>query len=700
MPHPRLLTLDTLTEASHAGIEPVWTPPAARARDELAEMDMTHERIPTNVMDAWKKIQEAVTLLDPDESISLPAGASEEDLKRVENEIGVRLPEAFRQSYLLHNGSNRVQVCPNAFFLPLTTTEGLFGWGILEAWRAMCEIGEEFKDERSHPNGPIRSVYWHPSWIPFADNEGGDYVCLDFAPEKGGAIGQVIDWGHELGPERVLAPSFAEWLLRLPSDLTAFRDANRERESREAQEARRRFSPSGCWGPAKLHGKTFCFAGNLRRWQPAQAVERVKAEGGQVADRVTTKLDYLVVGELKSDRLPDPKKEANELNAKGAKIVILDEPQFSELFSPTLEELRGVLLRRPDRDRWSWLIGGSCRVIPLPDCLSLDFRKANLSGLDLFSLNLTAADLRYAKLDHAAFNSRGGKLDGASLVDSLPRELMNSSLRYADLSECNLNTANLDGADLTHAKLRKCHGPYWRAVGATFHRADLTECCLEGCNLQGADFSKANLTRADLTGSDLTGCNLSQASLESADLTGARLAGVRLSKANLRRANLACVDLTGATIDAADFAKANLSGARTDGLDVGKALSFPHKQQLVGQVGPSIRQFAAVASETKDLEVLAQFSLQGGNLVVQFHAGTFGANGSSATKGVPGYGDRGSLFPREHATVEQCMVYLAHRWNGAKLDTGSIKVKAKACPLDNAELKTVAIAAFLEAFGE
>src|SRR5579859_3135551 len=130
-----------------------------------------------DIVEAWKRIEDTVRILEPDESRSLPDGASREDLERVEKEIGVSLPEAFKQSYLVHNGSNRTSVCPNAFFLPLVASEGSLGWGILEAWRAMCEIGEEFADERSRPNGPIRSVHWHPKWVPFADNEGGDYVC-------------------------------------------------------------------------------------------------------------------------------------------------------------------------------------------------------------------------------------------------------------------------------------------------------------------------------------------------------------------------------------------------------------------------------------------------------------------------------------------------------------------------------------------
>jgi uncharacterized protein YjbI with pentapeptide repeats len=502
---------------------------------------------------------------------------------------------------------------------------------------------------------------------------------------------------------RVLAESFAEWLVSLPAALKTFHDANRERERSAAQEARQKFAVAGCWGPPKLLNKTVCISGRLEQWELEQALERVHAEGGEGVDKVTAMLDYLVVGQEKSGRPSVLEKQAIALNEKGARIAILEEAAFLKLLSPTREELLAVLLSRPDPERWNWLCGGMYRIIPLPDCAGLDLRKVDLSGLTLFSLNLTGADLRDANLRRSALSVRNGKLDGACLVDSMPRELTNSSLQRADLSEANLNTADLDGADLTEARLRNVRGPWWRAVGAVFQAADLTECCLQGCNLQNADFSAAILTCADLSGADLTGCNLSGANLELADLTGAKLVGANLTKANLRRANLACVDFKEATVAEADFAGANVSGAQIDTLDLTNTISFPSEQKLVGKVGPNIRKLAAVARETRDLEVLSESTLGNHQLVLQLHAGTFGANGGQWAKwslGAAGLLATNLPIPREYTTVEDCLVYLAHKWSQATLDVKSIKVKAKGCPLDTKALKEVAIAAFREAFGD
>jgi uncharacterized protein YjbI with pentapeptide repeats len=449
--------------------------------------------------------------------------------------------------------------------------------------------------------------------------------------------------------------------------------------------------------------------GELRRWQPDQAVERIEAEGGRTVDRVTESLDYLILGELNPRKSTDPHDQAKDFNARGAKIAMLDEAQFSELFSPSKEEMLAVLLSRPERERWEWLRGGYNRIIPMPDCAGLQLQNADLggapgahSGLDLQCINLTGADLSGANLRGAGFDLRNGKLDGACLVDSSPRIVTNSSLKRVDLRGANLNTANLDGCDITEARLSEIRSPWWSAVRAIFHAADLSKCWFEQCSFQGADFSAAMLQGADLSGSDLTGCNLTGANLTSADLTGAKLTGANLSKAILHDANLACVDLTDAMIKDADFTNANLSGASLDGVDVPQAMSFPVDQKTAGVVGPNLRKLAEVTSQTKDLQILTQSTWKEGVLQIQLHAGAFGANGYQGISGVSGRADNNASypFPRKCDTVEKVLTYLAHKWHGAQLNPASIKVKIKKCPLNAKELKTLAIAAYREVFAE
>lgn len=61
--------------------------------------------------------------------------------------------------------------------------------------------------------GLIRAVKWHPGWVPFAEDGGGNLFCLDLAPGAGGVSGQVIRWEVRGGPVVGAVPrTFAEYL--------------------------------------------------------------------------------------------------------------------------------------------------------------------------------------------------------------------------------------------------------------------------------------------------------------------------------------------------------------------------------------------------------------------------------------------------------------------------------------------------------
>ena len=42
----------------------------------------------------------------------------------------------------------------------------------------------------------VRSDWWNAKWVPFAGDGGGDSLCVDLAPAKGGVAGQVIMHHH------------------------------------------------------------------------------------------------------------------------------------------------------------------------------------------------------------------------------------------------------------------------------------------------------------------------------------------------------------------------------------------------------------------------------------------------------------------------------------------------------------------------
>lgn len=163
----------------------------------------------------WRRIDDQLAALIPDvlERLgSLPPGAGEGEIARLEGVLGFRLPEDVRQSYAIHDG---------------TGSRTLYDYGLSDSeeiagnWAMMRELleGGEFDDSDAKPRGPIRARWWDTKWVPITDNGSGNHICLDLDPAEGGTPGQLIDWDHERGPTHVVAPGLRAYLERFASDL-------------------------------------------------------------------------------------------------------------------------------------------------------------------------------------------------------------------------------------------------------------------------------------------------------------------------------------------------------------------------------------------------------------------------------------------------------------------------------------------------
>jgi cell wall assembly regulator SMI1 len=143
---------------------------------------------------------------------TLHSGANPQDIDRAEEILGIRLPAAYRQSLLRHDGQTY-----------LTDYEYLSLQQVLRIWnskRNALERGDFVgREVYQHGNGVIRNFWWHPGWIPFAEDSGGNLLCLDLAPASKGHWGQVLCWERTTGPYPGTETSFAEWLRTYRDDL-------------------------------------------------------------------------------------------------------------------------------------------------------------------------------------------------------------------------------------------------------------------------------------------------------------------------------------------------------------------------------------------------------------------------------------------------------------------------------------------------
>lgn len=182
--------------------------PAAPAAKQLGAADIAA---------IWKNLEKALRKEAPELKKSLGKAATNADLSKLEAAVGVPLPDDFKASYLIHNGmkDGEQAFVPEEwlnepyYLMPLEQ--------ILQEWKMMKELVDigEFSSNESAPDDGIAPHWWHPSWIPFISNGGGDSLCIDLAPTKKGTRGQVIQYSHESDQRRLIARSFAAFLNEL-----------------------------------------------------------------------------------------------------------------------------------------------------------------------------------------------------------------------------------------------------------------------------------------------------------------------------------------------------------------------------------------------------------------------------------------------------------------------------------------------------
>lgn len=145
-------------------------------------------------------------------------GCSLEQLIEVENEIGLELPQSFKDFYLIHNGQKDEDyfgLFYGVSLLPLEKiVEEMCVWsGIIDEYGEKG-MKENFDDDIQFSFMPdkVKAQYANKKWIPFAIISDSNYLGLDFDPEINGTVGQVINFGREEEQKTVLANSFEEFI--------------------------------------------------------------------------------------------------------------------------------------------------------------------------------------------------------------------------------------------------------------------------------------------------------------------------------------------------------------------------------------------------------------------------------------------------------------------------------------------------------
>ena len=173
----------------------------------------------SSVQSSWKRIELALANDFPAIRKSLGKGATEKTLAKLEKQLGVKLSADILASLAIHNGQNVEGTLfsdrDNGDFYLLPVTEIVSDWKML---KMLVGIGE-FEDQTSRPDKGIRDDWYNLGWIPLLSNGGGDLICVDLAPAKGGKKGQVLMMNHDSASRQLLAKSFKEFLSHMADEI-------------------------------------------------------------------------------------------------------------------------------------------------------------------------------------------------------------------------------------------------------------------------------------------------------------------------------------------------------------------------------------------------------------------------------------------------------------------------------------------------
>jgi uncharacterized protein YjbI with pentapeptide repeats len=423
--------------------------------------------------------------------------------------------------------------------------------------------------------------------------------------------------------------------------------------------------------PLKLQGKSVYLAGNFwiagERWKSL-----VPAEGGTVADELTDKVDYMILG---FSAVANPQKKATKLNAQGAGIQVLTEEQFSKTIQPTSDEAE-ALLKGGEIERWNLLRGhkrrwGSAGRGSHVAVTHADLRGTNLAGADL--AHFEQCDFRDADLSRCTLQFAKCDLTGAKVKQA----------KILRIDECEASRVDFSDSEMLNARFNDSI-----LVGSRFAGMKLSA-RFDDCKLERADFSNVTKDDADFTSCSLVGADFTRSNLESSDFQDSDLSGAKFAGANLTMANFA-----GTKVDGADFTGATLVGAEIGGVDFSKAKGYdPAQAQTKGAAGTAVAEFLKEALKAE--RVNTTLNVTRGNdsalltvLVLpqwtQCH-------------------DQAGTWLHSNQSLSHTPTYiwsqLVTKWHSATPDLGSLAVRATKPAIAAKDLKQLALKAWCELFG-
>jgi uncharacterized protein (TIGR02996 family) len=160
---------------------------------------------------AWAVIEDWLARNHPTMLGLLKGPADEPDFWAVEALIKQKLPDDFKASYRIHDGSADCSG-PLIGLSLMSLAEVGDVWGQWADYADDAELVAELSDDiTSSPRGAVKPLYANRAWIPFA-GDSMNHVALDYDPGPKGVAGQVINCGRDDSARHAIAPTFTAFL--------------------------------------------------------------------------------------------------------------------------------------------------------------------------------------------------------------------------------------------------------------------------------------------------------------------------------------------------------------------------------------------------------------------------------------------------------------------------------------------------------
>lgn len=164
--------------------------------------------------DIWEAYKVQVMLKREGANFKFNPPANLKEVSQWEQVLKQTLPEELLELYKIGNGQAEDGQSIIKGFSLMPIVNAARQWQLVDNKIAKITIPNSVK-------GPVKQEIWNTKWIPFASDPGGNFLCIDLDPEKGGHAGQIVAIYFQAGIREVIAPSVKEYFSQSESGLKA-----------------------------------------------------------------------------------------------------------------------------------------------------------------------------------------------------------------------------------------------------------------------------------------------------------------------------------------------------------------------------------------------------------------------------------------------------------------------------------------------